>query len=226
MVKKHSSRLLKKLGEAEMELQRNKVVNIGICVPYLDGLIVRPGEAFSFHKLVGRPTAKRGFLEGIELSMGKAQPGIGGGICQIANMLHWLVLHSPLTVVERSSHSFDPFPDNKRSIPFGTGCALFYNYVDFRFVNETEETFQLKLWQDEGKLWGELRSLTEIEETYKIFEKEHQFVRRGEDIFRKNEIWRKVSKRKTGMFVREEFMKKNDSRLMYEVAEELIEKEE
>jgi len=180
---------------------------------------------FSFHKLVGRPTAKRGFLEGIELSMGKAQPGVGGGICQIANLLHWLVLHSPLTVVERSSHSFDPFPDNKRAIPFGTGCALFYNYVDFRFVNETEETFQLNIWKDEEKLWGELKSAVEIEETYKILEKDHRFVRRGEDVFRLNEIWRKVCNRQTGMFLREEFLKKNDSRVMYEVQEELIKTE-
>lgn len=80
-VKKHSSRLLKKLGNSEMWLQHNKVHNFGICVPILNGLVIQPGDSFSFCKLIGKPTRKRGFKEGMELSMGKARSGIGGGIC-------------------------------------------------------------------------------------------------------------------------------------------------
>jgi vancomycin resistance protein VanW len=154
LVKRHSTRLIKKLGDSEMRLQLNKVENLKLCLLRLDGVEIRPGESFSFCRLVGKPTAKRGFLEGMELSMGKAQSGIGGGICQMANLLNWLVMHSPFTVLERSAHSFDPFPDHNRSIPFGTGCAIFYNYVDFRFRNDTERVFQFKLWMGEEQLWG------------------------------------------------------------------------
>ena len=215
LVKRHSSRLIKILGDSDLRLQQNKVVNLGIVAPLIDGIRLAPGEVFSFCRLVGKPTRKRGFLEGMELSMGKAQSGVGGGICQMANLLHWLVLHSPLTVTERSAHSFDPFPDQHRSMPFGTGCAVFYNYVDLCFRNDTEETFQFKIWLTGTDLWGELRSAKEIGETYKIYEEKHRFLRRGGEFFRTNEIWRRVMERKTGRYLRDEKIKENFVRVMY-----------
>lgn len=47
----------------------------------------------------------------MEVSFGEARSGIGGGICQLSNLIHWMAIHSPLVVVERSNHSFDPFPN-------------------------------------------------------------------------------------------------------------------
>ena len=85
----------------------------------------------------------------MELSFGKARQGIGGGICKISNMIHWLVMHSPLTIIERSNHSFDPFPDEGRVLPFGSGAAIFYNYIDFQFTNNTKDAFQINLWLTE-----------------------------------------------------------------------------
>jgi vancomycin resistance protein VanW len=41
-----------------------------------------------------------------------------------------MAIHSPLVVVERSNHSFDPFPDDGRGLPFGSGAEIFYNYID------------------------------------------------------------------------------------------------
>ncbi len=221
-VKRHSSRLLKKLGDTEMWLQHNKVENLKLCLPYMNGLLIRPGETFSFCNLIGQPTAKRGFKVGMELTMGKARPGVGGGICQLANMLHWLVIHSPLTVTERSTHSFDPFPDQKRSIPFGTGCAIFYNYVDFCFVNETDYTFQLFLTIDDNDLKGHLVSDEMIAHNYKVFEQNHYFVREGDTVYRHNEIWRKVLTRVVGKHLYDEHIKTNHVRVLYEPDEDLI----
>ncbi len=221
-VKRHSSRLLKKLGETEMWLQHNKVENLKLCLPYINGLVIKPGETFSFCRLVGKPTAKRGFKIGMELTMGQARPGIGGGICQLANMLNWLVMHSPLTITERSTHSFDPFPDQNRSIPFGTGCAIFYNYVDFCFTNETDHTFQILLTIDENNLKGQLVSKEMIEHNYKVFEKDHYFIREGDTIYRHNEIWRKVLTRVVGKHLHDEHLKTNHIRVCYEPDEDLI----
>ena len=77
--------------------------------------------------------------------MGRVGGGIGGGLCQIANLIQWLALHLPLEVTKRSNHSFDPFPDQGRVIPYGTGAALFYNFVDLWVRNHTTDTFQLRL---------------------------------------------------------------------------------
>ena len=115
-VHRHGSLLLRELEGAEMVLQHNKVVNLRLAAARVDRLVIRPGETFSFNKMVGSCTRRRGYIEGLRLSEGAAVPGVGGGICQLANLLHWMFLHSPLTVLERSEHSFDPFPDNGRGL--------------------------------------------------------------------------------------------------------------
>jgi vancomycin resistance protein VanW len=176
-VKKHQSILLRKLGEVDMQLQVNKVTNLKIASKQINGIVIRPGETFSFCKLVGLPTKRKGYLMGMELSFGKPIEGIGGGICQIANLLNWLILHSPLTIVEKSQHSFDPFPDEGRILPFGSGAAIFYNYIDYQFVNTTDTSFQILLWFTETTLEGELRSDKEVEFTYHIFEENHSFTK-------------------------------------------------
>ena len=141
---KHTSKLIRRLGDSDLALQRNKVVNLRLAVDCMNGVSIGPGEYFSFCRLVGRPSARRGFVEGMELSFGEARSGIGGGICQLSNLIHWMALHSPLRVVERANHSFDPFPDEGRILPFGSGAAIFYNFIDLVLHNPTADTFQLR----------------------------------------------------------------------------------
>lgn len=85
-IKKHQSVLLKKLGDNNEQLQINKVTNLTIAAANINGIIIRPGETFSFCKLVGLPSKRKGYLPGMELSFGEARAGIGGGICQISNL--------------------------------------------------------------------------------------------------------------------------------------------
>ena len=51
----------------------------------------------------------------------------------MANMIHWLVLHTPLEVTELHHHSDALFPDVKRRVPFGTGTSISYKALDYRF---------------------------------------------------------------------------------------------
>ena len=214
-VKKHQSLLIRKLGDSDMQLQYNKITNLKLAAKEISGIIIKPGETFSFCKLVGLPTEKKGYLMGMELSFGKARPGIGGGICQIANLLNWLVLHSPLTIVEKSQHSFDPFPDEGRVLPFGSGAAIFYNYIDYQFTNNTDKTFQINIWFTETHIEGELRCNEEMEFSYHIFEKNHQFIKKENEFYRQNEIWRDTISKKTGNTVSTELMVKNFARVTY-----------
>lgn len=216
-VKKHQSVLMKKLGDSDMQLQVNKVTNLRIAIRQIDGVLIRPGETFSFCRLVGRPTKRKGYLHGMELSFGEPRPGIGGGICQISNLIHWLIIHSPLTVTERYHHSFDPFPDDGRVLPFGSGATVFYNYRDFRFTNNTDHTFQINLWLSDKCLEGELRIDTELGYAYHVVEKDHQFLKIDGLFFRKNEIWReKILKFQGGKVIETELITKNFARVTYE----------
>ena len=177
-VKKHGSLLLRELSPDQMVLQHNKVVNLRLASARTDGVVIRPGETFSFNKVVGNCTRRKGYVVGMRLSNGDAKAGVGGGICQLANLLHWMFLHSPLTVVERSEHSFDPFPDKNRVLPWGVGCSIVWNYVDLVVRNDTGTTFQLRTWLDEKHLRGELRADRPVEHSYTVEARDEEFVRR------------------------------------------------
>ena len=208
------------IGDYEVEaLQEGKVINLQIAHQAIDGILIKPHETFSFWKLLGKTTSAKGYVEGLQLSRGEVRTGIGGGLCQLANLLYWLALHSPLEVVERHHHSFDPFPDERRVLPFGSGASVFYNYVDLRFYNPTDITFQIKVWLSENHLKGAIYSDREWIYTYHIVEKNHRFLQQDGKNYRENEIWRKIFNRRSGEFLKEEMAIKNFSEVKYALTE-------
>ena len=170
IVKSHSSLLLRKLAGVDMKLQENKVTNIRLACQKINGLIIQPGETFSFWRTLGPAGKKQGYQEGLVISNGKLLKGYGGGLCQMANMVHWLVLNSPLEVTELHHHTDAIFPDDRRRVPFGTGTSVFYNYIDYRFYNNTDQNVQLLVWVADGLLNGELRSERPFPCRYKLVE--------------------------------------------------------
>ncbi|HMT07225.1 MAG TPA: VanW family protein [Pyrinomonadaceae bacterium] len=215
--KKHQSLLRRKLGNSDPELQENKVTNLNIACPTIDRLLIKPGETFSFWNRLGEATAAKGYVEGMQLSQGEVVRGVGGGLCQLANLLYWMALHTPLEVVERHHHSFDPFPDENRTLPFGSGAGVFYNYIDLRFFNPTDITFQVRTFLTDEHLKGAILSSVETPFAYHIVEKEHRFVREGDKTFRENEIWREIIDRRTGNRVGEELLVRNNAEIKYEL---------
>ncbi|MDB5055454.1 MAG: vancomycin resistance protein [Bacilli bacterium] len=215
--KKHQSLLRRKLGTSDMKLQDNKVVNLRIAIAPIDGILIQPLETFSFWKLVGKPTTDKGYIEGLLLSQGNVITGIGGGICQLANLLYWMVLHTPLQVVERHHHHFDPFPDDQRTLPFGSGASVFFNYVDLRFYNPTNQTFQIRVWLTENHLKGAIFTNGDWPYTYHIEERNHKFLKKDEKTFRENEIWKYAIDNRTGKRFKEELVMHNFSEIKYQI---------
>jgi vancomycin resistance protein VanW len=173
LIFKHQSLIRRPLKDVDMYLQENKRTNLQLAIKKLNGVTLKPGETLSFWRLVGRPCKGKGYLEGLVLHQGQITKGIGGGLCQLGNLLFWMAAHSPLTITERHRHSFDVFPDINRSVPFGAGATLAYNYIDFQLRNETMNTFQIRLWIDEHYLHGELLSNESISSRFEIQEREH-----------------------------------------------------
>lgn len=214
-IKKHKSLLLRKLGNCDMYLQHNKVKNLQIVIESLNGIIIEPNEVFSYFKLLGKPTKKRGFKKGIQLSNGEAIPAIAGGICQSSNLIYWLALHTPLEIIERHHHSFDPFPDEGRVLPFASGATVMYNYLDLRLKNPTQYPLQLLMSIDNNFLYGEFRVSKELKKSYKVIEKNHYFEKIENIYFRSNELYRKIIDKKTGDTLEEEFIVRNYSEVKY-----------
>lgn len=211
---KHKSLILRKLMGVEMYLQENKRKNLEIAIKHLNNIEIKPNEYFSIWNLVGRPTSNKGYLEGLVLKSGKIDKDIGGGLCQLGNLLFWIFAHSPLTIKERYRHGFDVFPDVNRKVPFGAGATLAYNYIDLQVKNETTNNFVIKLWLDETHLNGELLSKQEINETYKIEERNHQIKQQiWGGYSRHNQIFKIVT---TNNIETEEMIVENHAIMMYE----------
>jgi len=224
--KKHKSLLRRQLAGSDPQLQENKIVNLGLCLPHLDGITIRPGETFSLWKLVGRPTAAKGYVQGLALENGEAVAAVGGGLCQMANLLFWLALHTPLTVVERHHHSFDLFPDHGRTVPFGSGTSIFYNYVDLRFYNDTNATYQFCVQLTDAFLVGSVASDCPPAAGYRVEERGHRFERVGSRWYRENEIWRLTLDAASGEVCGEELLMHNRAEVKYIVADSSLIAEE
>jgi vancomycin resistance protein VanW len=195
VVARHQSVLRRTLGDSDPVLQERKVINLAKAVARLDGVVIPPGRVFSFWRAVGKPSRRRGFVDGMLLADGRVVEGLGGGLCQLSNFLFWLLQHAPVETVERHHHSVDAFPDSGRVLPFGSGATVLYNFVDLRLRNTGPTPLQLRLWLTDSHLKGQVRAPAAIEGKYRLDERHHCFVRHGEKYFRYNQIWRTTTVR-------------------------------
>ncbi len=216
IVKSHSSILIRKLNGVDLRLQENKVTNIMLACNKVNGLIIHPGETFSFWKTVGKATQKKSYKEGLVISSKGLTSGYGGGLCQMANMIHWLVLNSPLEVTELHHHSDALFPDERRRVPFGTGTSVSYNNIDYRFRNNTDQDVQILVWIEDGELLGELRSEREFPYRYKLIEENHHFKKEGDKYYRISQVYRLVIDRATNEVLNKELILDNHSAVLYD----------
>ena len=124
------NRLYNLIDPRERDLELGKIQNLRIAAAAIDGLVVAPGETFSFWRIVGRATRARGYVIGRELRQGCMIPTVGGGLCQLTNALSRVAHQAGLEIVERHSHSHQP---EGFFIDGATDATVFWNYLDFRF---------------------------------------------------------------------------------------------
>jgi vancomycin resistance protein VanW len=213
----HGTPMLRELAGVDMQLQRNKMESLGIAAGCIDGLILAPGETFSFWRLVGKPSARRGFKMGLVLRNGTIQQDIGGGLCQMTNMIYWMAIHTDLEIVERWRHGFDVFPDAGRTQPFASGATCAYNYIDLQIRNPTADTYQLRLWPKKEWLRGEIRCSAAQRHRFEVVEKDHAIRTEWWGGYsRHNALYRNRIDIETGMQLGEEFITENHAIMMYE----------
>lgn len=111
----------------------NRTENIRIAAETLNGLLLAPGEEFSFNKRIGPRIASLGYKEAPVVVDGELVPDIGGGICQVSSTLYNAVLMADLRVTHRVPHSLP-----STYVPLGRDATVAYDYIDFRFKNDGE----------------------------------------------------------------------------------------
>lgn len=160
---------------------------------------------------------------GLLIAKNEPNRGIGGGMCQFTNLIHWLVLHTPLDIIEHHHHDgIDLFPDYGRQIPFGTGTSIYYNYIDYRFKNNTDQAFQLIVYLTDEYLCGEIRAEKELDIKYHIKSEDEKFIKENNTIYRLGKVYRKKIDKKTGNILNKELIKTNHARVMYTISDEKI----
>ena len=112
-----------------------KLANLRLGAERLDGVVVAPGETFSFWKLVGRPTRAAGFEQGRTIRGGVVAGEVGGGLCQLSGIAYEAGLRAGLRPVERYPHSADLYAEEDRFTPLGLDATVVWPYKDLRLAN-------------------------------------------------------------------------------------------
>ena len=117
------------------EAQKN---NLQIAARRLDGMVLRPGELFSFNRTVGPRTFARGYRPAPSYLGGESPATLGGGICLLSSALYLAALKSGLKIEQRVPHL-----RTIRSVPPGLDATVWYGGADLRFVNTLPEPVRL-----------------------------------------------------------------------------------
>lgn len=112
--------------------------NIGLAARTFDGIVIAPGESFSFWDRIGEVTPRTGYVYAGTIVGGVSQMAIGGGLCQVSTTLFNAVARAGLRIDERHEHSY-----YIERYPLGLDAAVFAPTLDLRWTNDTGTTFYL-----------------------------------------------------------------------------------
>ncbi|MEL7433556.1 MAG: VanW family protein, partial [Chloroflexota bacterium] len=111
--------------------------NIAVGVSRMNGIIIGPGEEFSFNYYLGDISYENGFVDGLVIFGGRTVTGIGGGICQVSTTVYRAAFNAGLSITERNSHGYRVGYYELNGQPPGLDAAIWQPERDFRFQNNT-----------------------------------------------------------------------------------------
>lgn len=144
----------------------NRVYNIRVAAAALDGLILKPGEEFSFNKVVGPRSQEAGYKLAPTILNREFIDSLGGGVCQVSTTLYNTLLLADIDILERSSHSLVV-----AYVPLGQDAAVAYGGKDLRFRNNLSSAIVIKTSVSAGSLTFKLFADTSLKKSVKIINK-------------------------------------------------------
>ena len=134
---------------------KQRINNINLVAQKLDGLVMMPGDEFSYNDYVGERTEEAGFQAAQAYADGQVVYEIGGGVCQVSSTLYNAVLKANLEVLHRECHYFPV-----AYLPKGLDATVSWPKPNFSFKNNRDYPIRLKAWVDDSdqalniQIWG------------------------------------------------------------------------
>lgn len=142
----------------------NRSTNIRLATQKINGVVLMPGETFSYNQVVGKRTTANGFKVAAVYSNGEVSEGVGGGICQVSSTLYNAVLFSNLEVTERRNHTF-----HTGYVPAGQDATVSWGAPDFKFKNNRNYPIRIVATVSGGKITTKIYGLKQADDyTVKI----------------------------------------------------------
>jgi len=158
-----------------------RIHNIGVGMQLLNGLLIAPGEEFSFNKNIGQINAANGFVEGAAIIQNRTQQEFGGGICQDSTTMFRAAFWAGLPITERWGHSFyiswyDKYALGPRGNGPGLDATIFTGGPDLKFINDTGAWLLIQAWSNpktgvaQIELYGTKPNRT-VDLTHKVYDR-------------------------------------------------------
>lgn len=122
-------------------------VNLKLACEALNGIVLMPGEVFSYNPALGERTAANGWKPADSYEGGATVQTYGGGICQPSSCLYLCALLADLEIVERTNHSYI-----SSYMPFGMDATVSWGGPEFRFRNSTEYPLRIEASANRGSV--------------------------------------------------------------------------
>ena len=120
-----------------------RTTNLRIACAALDGLVLQPGESFSYNDTLGERTKEKGYLPAPAYSGTRLVDSLGGGICQVSSTLYLASVYAELTILERVNHGYPV-----SYIPLGMDATVNWGFTDLKMQNDSQ--FPVKITAEES----------------------------------------------------------------------------
>ncbi len=111
----------------------NRRHNIRVGVSRFNGLLIQPGESFSFVQALGRVDRSTGYLPELVIKGDETVPEFGGGLCQVSTTAFRAILNGGYPVIERKNHSYRVVYYE----PAGSDATIYPPKPDLQFLNDS-----------------------------------------------------------------------------------------
>ncbi|MEG0076350.1 glycopeptide resistance accessory protein VanW [Anaerorhabdus sp.] len=216
-----TSQLINKNTGFDIKYQENKVFNLILAIEPIDGIMIKPTETFSLWRLIRYADKVTQYKEGLTVVNGETIASVGGGLCQLSNLLFDLFLHSPLTIIERHGHRMKEFPELSNHIVKGIDATIAEGWLDLKVVNETNRTYQVKLNIQNNEITATLYCDKEPEYDYEIINDHLHYFYKDKQCIEEVDVIKVIKSRTNNESVRIEKCYTNRCIIAYELPNDI-----